>query len=221
MLRSPNSLRSSCLQRYLCVLMIGMLLLPTMGCGFMSHLMYWTGGNLIAAKFPGLKDKKVAVVCFDANSSGPAPETDAVAKAIGFKLAQNDIQVIPHQQVLDWMDKQPENVTDFLDVGRGVKADMVVGVELDSFRIHDGSTLLRGRARTAVKVYDLTAGGKLVYETPMQDIVYPENGSRMTSADNETAFKYLFIDILSRRISKDFYSYDHAFDFAEDARFRD
>jgi hypothetical protein len=161
------------------------------------------------------------VVCFDGNSAGPAPETDAVAKAIGSKLQANDIKVIPHQRVLDWMDKQPENVTDFLDVGRGVNADMIIGIELDSFRIHDGATLLRGRARVAVKVYDLTAGGKVVYETPPQDIVFPENGSRPASTDNEAAFKYLFLDVLSRKISKDFYAYDHAIDFAEDARFAD
>lgn len=216
-----RSLRSQRLQRYLAALMVVALLVPLTGCGFLSHLLYWTGGNLKPAIFPGLKDKKVAVVCFDANASGPAPETDAVAKAIGAKLTANDIQVVPHQQVLNWLDKQPENVTDFIEVGKGVNADMVIGVELESFRIHDGSTLLRGRARTAVKVYDLKAGGKLVYETPMQDVVYPENGSRMVSTDNETAFKYLFIDVLSRRISKDFYAYDHAADFAQDAMFRD
>jgi hypothetical protein len=195
------------------------LLLPLTGCGFLSHVMYWTGGNMVPPKFPGLKDKKVAVVCFDANSSGPAPETDAVAKAIGRKLAMNDIQVVPHQKILDWMDKQPENVTDFIEVGKGVNADMVVGVELDSFRIHDGTTLLRGRARVSVKVYDLAAGGKLVYETPPQDIIYPENGSRPASTDNEQAFKYLFLDVLSRRIAKDFYSYDRAKDYGEDALF--
>lgn len=214
-----SNLHASRLQRCLLVLLTLALLMPTMGCGFLSHLMYWMKGNQVPARFSGLKDKKVAVVCFDANAAGPAPETDAVAKAIGFKLTANDIKVVPHQKVLDWMDKQPENVTDFLEVGKGVDADMVIGVELDSFRIHDGPTLLRGRARASVKVYDMSAGGKLVYETPMQNITYPEDGSRPTSADNETAFKYLFIDVLSRKISKDFYSYDHATDFGEDARF--
>jgi hypothetical protein len=218
MLRSPNSTGLwSPLQRWLFALLVVAYVMPLAGCGFLSHLLYWTKGNQVPAKFPGLKDKLVAVVCFDANSAGPAPETDAVAKAIAYKLMDNDIQVVPHQRVLDWMDKQPENVTDFLDVGNGVKADMVVGIELDSFQTHDGPTLLRGRARAAIKVYDLKQNGKLVYETPAQDYVYPENGSRPIS-DNEAAFKYLFIDILSRRISKDFYSYDHQQDFGDDAR---
>ncbi|WP_145098220.1 hypothetical protein [Anatilimnocola aggregata] len=183
----------------------------------MSHLMYWARGNPVDAKFPGLKNKTVAVVCFDTNLTGPGNVADALAKSVGSKLALNvpKIKVVEHQKVTDWIDEQSDHVADFKDVGRGVKADMVVGIDMDDFRIHDGATLLRGRSRISVKVYDLSKGGEVVYQTPVDNVTYPENGPRPVT-DNEGAFRSLFLDILAKRISKDFYPYDKAEDFGLD-----
>ena len=215
--RPPNSLK---LSRRAFSLAAAALLLPQAGCGFMSHVMYWARGNPVEEKFGGLKKKTVAVVCFDANVAGASSEADALAKSVGTKLAMNvnGITVVDHQKVLDWIDGQSGNVTDFRDIGRGVKADMVVGIELERFQTHDGPTLLRGRARTGVKVFDLTQGGKVVYAVPMNPVTYPENGPRPMS-DNEDAFKAIFIDIVSKRIAKDFYAYDKLQDYGNDALF--
>lgn len=193
------------------------LLVAQPGCGFMSHLMYWARGNPVDAKFPGLKKKTVAVVCFDPSMSGPGNHADALAKSVGSKLAQNveKITVIKHQQVADWLDEQSDQVADFVEVGRGVKADMVVGIDLDSFRTHDGPTLLRGRARVTVTVYDLTQGGKIVYQTPVDNVTYPKTGAR-PAGENEAGFRTLFIDILAKQIAKDFYTYDRVEDYALD-----
>ncbi len=214
----PRSPSMNLTRRTFCLATLSALLLVQSGCGFMSHVMYWANGNQMEEKFPGLRNKTVAVVCFDANVAGQAGEADALAKAVGTKLAMNvqKIKLVKHQQVLDWIDEQAGNVSDFKDVGRGVKADMVVGIELDQFSTHDGKTLLRGRARVGVKVFDLTKGGEVVYQTQMQNIQYPENGPRPIS-DNEGAFRSIFIDILSTRIAKDFYPYDRMIDFGQDA----
>jgi hypothetical protein len=203
------------------LLIITALLLSAPGCGFMSHVMYWARGNPVDAKFPGLQGKKVAVVCFDPNTAGSAGDADAVAKAVATKLAMHvkGITVVPHQQVLDWIDAQPGNVSDFQDIGRGVKADMVVGIDLDAFQTHDGKTLLRGRSRVSTKVFDLTKGGdNLVYQTPMADIIYPESGPRPITED-EAKFRGVFLDILSKKIAKDFYVYDRVEDFAMDGAY--
>lgn len=193
------------------------LLLCQPGCGFMSHVMYWVRGNSVEAKFSGLNKKKVAVVCFDTNLSGPGNVADALAKSVGTKLAMNvpKVKVVEHQKVTDWIDEQSEHVSDFKDVGRGVKADMVVGIDLDTFSTHDGSTLLRGRARVKVTVYDLTKNGEVVYQTPIQDVLFPENGPRPVT-ENEAAFRAVFIDVLSTRCAKDFYAYDRMLDFGTD-----
>jgi hypothetical protein len=205
--------------RFSYLLLIATLLVATPGCGFMSQMMYWTGGNQVKSKFAGLKKKKVAVVCFDANSAGQAGDADALARAVAQKLAMHgdQITIIKHQQILDWIDKQPDNVSDYEAVGRGVKADMVVGIDLDSFSTHDSPTLLRGRARVTTKVYDLSKmSDNVVYQTPPIDLNYPEQGPRPASGD-EVQFRAIFLDILARKISKDFYSYERMEDFGLDS----
>lgn len=194
------------------------LLLPNTGCGMVTTMMYWARGNPVYAKFSGLDGKKVAVVCFDGNVQGG--EGDMLARRVSFKLKTNgkDIEVIEQQKIADWMDKQPENVADFKEVGRGVNADMVVCIDLDQFSTHEGPGLLRGRARVKVKVLDLTKGGKVVYDVPMTPALYPESGPRAMS-DDEVQFKSKFVDILANNIAKDFYQYDRMDDFGTDARF--
>lgn len=207
-------------RRRLLLLAVGLFLLSQTGCGLAAHMLYWAKGNPVAMKFPGLKGKKVAVVCFDGNVAGQGGEGDSIARRVGSMLTMNGdkIDVVPHQKVLDWMDEQSENISDFKEVGRGVKADMVVGIEVDQFSTHEGQTLLRGRSRVSVKVFDMTQGGKVVYSTPITPVIYPETGPRPIG-ESEENFKIMFIDIVARQIAKDFYSYDRLDDFGNDALF--
>jgi hypothetical protein len=207
-------------RRRLLLLAVGLFLLSQTGCGLAAHMLYWAKGNPVAMKFPGLKGKKVAVVCFDGNVAGQGGEGDSIARRVGSMLTMNGdkIDVVPHQKVLDWMDEQSENISDFKEVGRGVKADMVVGIEVDQFSTHEGQTLLRGRSRVSVKVFDMTQGGKVVYSTPITPVIYPETGPRPIG-ESEENFKIMFIDIVARQIAKDFYSYDRLEDFGNDAKF--
>lgn len=201
------------------LLLIATLVVAAPGCGFMSQMMYWTGGNQVKPKFAGLKKKKVAVICFDANSAGQAGDADALARAVAQKLQMHgdQITIIKQQQVLDWIDKQPGNVSDYETVGRGVKAEMVVGIDLDSFSTHDSTNLLRGRARVTTKVYDLSkTSDTLVYQSPPVDVNYPESGPR-PGTDNEGQFRAIFLDILARKVSKDFYPYERMEDFGLDS----
>jgi hypothetical protein len=191
------------------------------GCGFMAQMHYWITGDLVPAKTTCLENKKVAVVCLDANSLlGPGSEADAVAKAVSNALAFNveGINVVRQQEVNDWIDGQDQDLADFRDVGRGVKADMVVGIDLESFNIHEGQTLLKGRSRVRTRVFDMKQGGKLVYETPPREITFPENGARPVT-ENEANFRLIFIHTLSHKIAKDFYAYDRLEDYGGDAAF--
>ena len=186
----------------------------------MAQCMYWARGNPIDAKFPGLKKKTVAVVCFDGNLAGQGSEADMIAKQVATLLSMNveKIKVVPQQKVLDWMDEQAENVNDFKEVGRGVKADMVVGIDVDQFGTHEGPGLLRGRSRYSVKVFDLTQGGKIVYSVPTTPVIYPEMGPRPVQ-ESEEMFKMQFVGIVAKKIAKDFYPYDKMEDFGNDALF--
>lgn len=190
------------------------------GCELISHFNYLMNGfHRIEPKSKCLEGKRVAVVCLDAHSlSGPASEADAVAKAVALNLAYHvpDIDVVRQSEIADWVDGQNEDLTDYRDVGRGVKADMVVGIDLGSFCIHEGQTLLKGRANVGVKVFDMTNGGEVVYEAPAKEVSWPENGARHVT-ENETNFRSIFVHTLAQKVSRDFYSYELIDDYGLDA----
>lgn len=191
------------------------------GCGTMAHIQYWLYGIKVDAKFNGLKGKRVAIVCLDSNSlKGPGGEADAIARAVSNILAYNveDIKIVPQSKIADWIDGHDQNLTDYRDIGRGVEADMLVGIDLESFSTHEGQTLLKGRAKVSVRVYDMGKGGQVVYETPASEISFPEHGARHVT-ENESNFRVIFIHTLAQRIAKDFYAYDKLDDFGGDANF--
>jgi hypothetical protein len=194
-------------------------LLP--GCGPIATIAWLIHGpEMVPAQFDGLKGKRVAVVCLDGNSlSGPGGEADAVAKAVAMTLGKHvpDIKVVRQSEVADWLDTHGDEVTDYRDVGRGVKADMVVGIDLLAFNLHEGQTLLKGRAKVGVKVYDMTKSGELVYQAAPREIAWPENGARHVT-ENEANFRTNFIYTLAERIARDFYEVELGMDFGSDAR---
>lgn len=201
----------------------GAMLLATAlsGCSAFSTVGYWLYGNTNPAKFDGLKGKRVAVVCLDADSlKGPGGEADRVARGVATTLGYNvsDIKLVRPNEIADWLDNNSQDITDYKDIGRGVKADMVVGIDLESFTIHEGQTLLKGRASVSTRVYDMQRGGEVVYESPSHEIAWPENGARHVT-ENEANFRTAFIHTLSHRIARDFYPYDKVEDFGADAAF--
>jgi hypothetical protein len=204
------------------ILIAAALLAAIPGCGPLATIAWLIHGpEMIPAEFEGLKGKRVAVVCLDANSlSGPGGEADTVTKAVAMALSKNvpDIHVVRQSEVADWLDTHGDDVTDYRDVGRGVKADMVLGIDLLSFNLHEGQTLLKGRAKVGVKVYDMKKkGGELVYESAPKEISWPENGARHVT-ENEANFRTVFIGMLAERIARDFYAVELAQNFGSDAR---
>jgi hypothetical protein len=194
----------------------------TSGCGLLATVAYWVHGpTKVPAKFTGLDKRRVAVVCLDANSlGGPGGEADAIARAVTLNLSQNvpGVNMVRQQEIADWIDNQSQDLTDHRDVGRGVRADMVVGIDLRSFSIHEGQTLLKGRAKVGVKVFDMTKGGEVVYESPPKEISWPESGARHVT-ENESNFRTIFIHTLAQKIAREFYAYEMNLDFSTDASF--
>jgi hypothetical protein len=202
------------------VLLAACILAASPGCGALATVAYWINGpTKVPAKFKGLEKKRVAVVCLDAQSlSGPGGEADAIARAVGMALSHHvsKIQVVRPAEVADWIDGRSDDVTDYRDIGRGVKADMVVGIDLASLSIHEGQTLLKGRARVGVKVFDMAKNGEVVYHVPVREIAWPESGARHVT-ENEANFRAVFIHHVAQKIANDFYDYELFTDFAKDA----
>ena len=125
----PNQL-AICL--FACLL-TGGLLMQTGCVGALSQLIYTIRGHDEEPAFPGLNDKRVAVVCVsDASAYGPDTLTYTVAQAVGIQLANgldDGSQIVAPSKIEEWIDDNGWNETEYVELGRGVEADMVVAVK--------------------------------------------------------------------------------------------
>ena len=203
------------------LLIVACALIFSAGCRSMfSHALYVLQGDEVEARYSGLKGKRVAVIC---NSSSPASGPNSPAGLVGRQTSRilqqrvSGIQIVPVEEVADWIDRNNWNEIDHVEVGRGVNADMVVLLDIESYSLKDGPTLFKGRATVTTSVYDIADGGKVVHQENTYDFTFPENGARHSTETSEAAFQRVYTDALSRHLAKDFFSYDRGEDFAQDA----
>ena len=208
--------------RLFCLTMALVLLAHSTGCTFLSQVVMTMQDRRTEAKFTGLEGKKVAVVCLDAHTlRTPDGDAEALARALGKELAANvkDIKLISESKVADWMDNQRDDVVDFRDVAKGVKADMIVGIDLRAISINEpGGTTLRGRATVEAKVYDMSKPHEPVHTIEETQITFPEHG-QIHVTESAVNFRILFIQQVAHRLAKEFYAYDKTLDFNSDAKF--
>lgn len=199
--------------------MLGLVLIS--GCvGTLANLMHVAHGNLVPANYEGLEEKKIAVVCVsNSEAFGPSNASVQLARMVGQLIKSNvdKSEVIDPQKIADWIDRNDWDYMNYPEVGRAVKADMVVAIDLDSFSLDDGKTLYRGRAQIKVVVYDMTEGGKEVFAYTPTEVIFPESSGYHATETTEEVFRRQFVAVLANRIARQFYSYDAQDDFARDA----
>jgi len=193
------------------------LLAACSGCSTLLTAAYVLMPEDTPAEFKGLKGKHVAVVCkpiveLEFSDAGSARE---LAATVGGLLERNvrKTRVIDQQEVARWIDEHAW--VDYPTVGKALDADLVVGIDLEEFRLHEGATLYRGRATAHVRVFDI-ATGKVVFEKRYDDFQYPADGAVPTSDRSEMQFRGMFLQILAGRIARSFHAYDSRTTFAED-----
>ena len=180
--------------------------------------MYLFQGTTQAAEFNDLNKKQVVVVCRQASGmefSDPNVAKD-LDKLITQRLEKNGykITVIEPAKVQRWED---ENSWDeFLTVGRAMKAEMVVGVDLEQFSIREGQTVYQGKANATVKVVDCKTG-KEAFSKSIPPLVYPPNHVLSTADRQEAEFRREFEEILAERLARFFYAHDPNDDVGLDA----
>jgi hypothetical protein len=201
------------------ILALVMAMLPALGCrtGLVTA-MFLLKGTDVDPDFAGLKGKKVAVVCrplvtLQYRNANAARD---LAQEITLLLQQKvpKVQVVDQRKVAKWIDENTWE--EYPEVGKALKADLVVGVDLEGFNIFQGQTLYQGKANATVHVYDCRQGGKEVFTKVLPPSVYPPNTGIPTSDRLEAEFRREFVAVLADQIGRYFYTHDPHADLAQD-----
>jgi len=198
---------------------VAALLLPLLsGCSTLLTVAYLVQPADVPAEFAGLKGKHVAVVCrpiveLEFSDAGSSRE---LASLVDGQLKQNvrKINVIGQQEVARWLDEN--SWVDYPTLGKALDADYVVGIDLEEFRLHEGSTLYRGRATAALRVFDVKTG-EIAFEKRIDDFSFPADSAIPATDRTEAQFRGLFLQMLSRKISRCFHAYESRETFAEES----
>jgi hypothetical protein len=186
---------------------------------FAAHMLNAGLGNMVAAKFNGLAEKRVAIVTVSGSSSfGPSSAAELVARTVARKLRDNvkHIDLVSPQEIADWMDRNDWNEIDYREVGEAVGADLVLAIDLHSFSLYDGKTLYRGKCDSSIAVYDVKNGGEVLFEQVPPQIIFPVSSGLHTTDASESDFRRWFIEYVGERLARNFYPYDPVADFAND-----
>jgi len=208
------------LGRGIVLVLVAISLLSAVGCrSILTTAMYLIRGTEVEPDFKGMKGKRVAVVCrplvsLQYRNANVAHE---LAERITILLQQRvpKIKTIDQREVAKWLDENTWE--EYVEVGQALKADLVVGIDLEGFNIYQGQTLYQGKANVAVRVYDCQDEGKVVYEKILPQVVYPPNSAVPTSERTEAQFRREFVAVLAEQIARHFYAHDPYEDMALDA----
>jgi len=175
-------------------------------------------GGDTPAEFDGLRDKQVVVACRPLTSSlyahpGVAKDISRqVTRLLGANVRK--IDMVDQRKVDEWIDSNTWD--DYSEIGKALEADMVVGIDLETFGIYAGQTLFQGKADYAIQVYDCQKNDVVFERFPPQS-VYPPNHVVSTSSMQEPDFRREYVRVLADEIARHFYAHDHRAYFAADS----
>lgn len=186
----------------------------------LATAVYLVKGTNEDPEFTGLREKKVAVVCrplveLQYRNANVAKD---ITSQVVLRLKQNvkKIQLIDERKVAEWAD---ENTWDeYLEIGKAVGADVVLGMDLEEFSLYQGQTVYQGKATVSLKVFDCKTG-EVLFQKRVPQLIYPPNRVVAASDIQESDFRRRFVQVLADQIGKLFYPYDRYADFAMDAKF--
>ena len=202
------------------MLALAMAVLPSFGCrSTLATAVYLIKGTDVDPDFAELKNKRVAVVCRPLvtlqyrNASAARDLAQEVSLLLEQKVPK--IKIIDQRKVSEWTDENTWE--EYAEVGKALKADMVVGIDLEGFSIFQGQTLYQGKANATIRVYDCNEGGKVVFKKILPQSKYPPNSGVPTSERLEAEFRREFVAVLADQIGRHFYAHDPHADLALDA----
>ncbi len=197
-------------------------LVPSTGC---LHLLLatgfyiWDGGHMVPAECEALDGQRVVVVCRPPASSeySHAGASRQLSRLVSNLLRENvpKIEMVDPREVDKWLDESDWG--DFLELGRAVKADRLVVIDLAHFDLYKGKTLYQGSAEVNLTVYDMTERDEIAWEHSLGDVLFPQNSAVPVQDKPVKQFQREYVDILATQIAVYFYKHDPNASFAMDA----
>ena len=192
------------------------------GClGVYANLMHAVGADKVPAEYNELEDSSVVIVT-TTNSTHYSDDATArlLSRMVGdilLKEKLDDFTLVREDQVEQWRDTQGWESLDYQAMGRDLKADKVISIELSDLTLREGKTLFRGNANATIRVID-TASGKRVYRRSIDEFAFPVNSGQPTSETTESKFRKLYLGMLAKQIARSFHAWDMTEDFAMDSK---
>ncbi len=207
--------------RLVALMLVLSALLTSTGCvhRMLATMVYVWSGPSVPASYEGLEDRRVVVFCRAPSTIEYRHASAAydLSKRVASLLAINvkNIDVVNPRDVENWMNETDQE--DFRELAKALRADMVVQVDMEQFRLEKGTTLYQGNADIAVTVYDMEQGAKIAWEAPIGEVLFPVNSAVPKQDKSLRQFRRQFIEVLAQQIARHFYQHDPHADFALDA----
>lgn len=218
---SFKSNQPSVSRRSLCMALVsGAALLPSGCLGLASNLMHAVGMDMIPPEYEGFEEKTVAVITISDSSSYTRDQKSAELSSFVGKILNKhikNIQIVRNDKISHWRDTNGWDSLDFTEIGAGVEADKVLGIELGNFSLRDGPTLYCGCADVTITVIDV-ATGEVEYTKSLDEYTYPTLAGQHTSETTESRFRKLYLNTLAEEIGRAFHPYDLSDRVAADSR---
>jgi hypothetical protein len=186
---------------------------------FVANVIHAVKGDDLPAEYPGLKDKKVALITITDTSQYSDDVSARMLTRYVSEILQTEVKnlkMIREDEVDKWRDTQGYNDIDYVSLGRGVKADKVIAIEMTNLRLRDGQTMYRGHADVTVIVHNV-ADGSLEFRRTLDDYTYPATAAIPVTESSEDRFRRIFLNMMARRIARYFHPYDFRDTVATDA----
>ena len=221
--RCQPNLRDMPKRRNLLLLMgiaMGSTLTTQVGCiPFVANMIHAVKGQDVPPEYPGLKDQRVALITISDTSQY---SDDVSARMLNRYISEKmvvevkDIKLVREDEVDQWRDTQGWSDIDYVSLGRGVKADKVVAVEMTNLRLRDGQTMYRGEADITVTVHNV-ADGTLDFRRTVDKYTYPVTAAIPVTEMGEERFRRIYLQELASRVARFFHPYDFRDSVARDA----
>ncbi len=200
--------------------MVSLFLLNSTGCvRLAANLVNAIQGNETPAEYNGFEEKRVAIVCNTDNGMSVDYSASQLTGYVHMALNKNvkDIELVRTEEVERWLDAHGTAESDYVEIGKGVKADQLLAIDISGMKIRDGATLYRGQCDISVTVYDIADGGAIVFKKQFPEFSFPKMGGPTTSDTTDAKFRSLFLTVLAAKVSGLFYPVDPTAEYALDA----